>query len=69
VVLEKDGEEQLDRSCEEWRSITSSQGGQEYAANNKTKKANWIFQVFRRNCVPKHVIEGKLERRIEVTRR
>jgi len=22
VVLEKDGEDQLDRSCEEWRSVT-----------------------------------------------
>jgi len=26
MVLEKDGEDQLDRSCEKWRSITWSQG-------------------------------------------
>jgi len=26
-MLEKDGEDQLDRSCEEWVCITYSQGG------------------------------------------
>jgi hypothetical protein len=30
VVLEKDGEDQSGRSCEKWRSITYSQGGEEY---------------------------------------
>jgi hypothetical protein len=30
MVLEKDGEDQLDRSCEKRRSITYSQGGQGY---------------------------------------
>jgi len=30
VVLEKDGEDQLDRSCEKWRSDTKNQGGEEY---------------------------------------
>jgi hypothetical protein len=29
VVLKKDGEDQVDRSCEELRSITQSQGGEE----------------------------------------
>jgi hypothetical protein len=38
VVLEKDGEDQLDRPCENWRSITQSQGGQEYPTYNKKKK-------------------------------
>ena len=35
MVLEKDGEDQLDRSCEERRSITESQGGEEYPTYNK----------------------------------
>ena len=30
VELEKDGEEQLDRSCEKLRRIAYSQGGEEY---------------------------------------
>jgi hypothetical protein len=38
VVLEKNGEDQLDRSCEKWRSITQSQGGEEYRTYNKKKK-------------------------------
>jgi hypothetical protein len=33
------------------------------------KKANWIGHVLRRNCLLKHVIEGKIEGRIEVRRR
>jgi hypothetical protein len=38
VVLEKNREDQLDRSCEKWRSITQSQGGEEYRTYNKKKK-------------------------------
>jgi hypothetical protein len=29
--------------------------------------ANWIGHIWRRNCLLKHVIEGKTERRTEVT--
>jgi hypothetical protein len=32
-------------------------------------KANWIGHILRRNCLLKEVIEGKIEGRIEVTRR
>ena len=32
-------------------------------------KANWIGHSFRRNYLLKHVIEGKLEGRIDVTER
>jgi hypothetical protein len=38
VVLMKNGEDQLDRSCEKWRSITQSQGGEEYRTYSKKKK-------------------------------
>jgi hypothetical protein len=37
VVLGKDGN-QLDRSCEQLRSVTKSQEGQEYVTNNKKKE-------------------------------
>jgi hypothetical protein len=33
----------------------------------KRRKANWIGHILRRNCLLKHVIEGKLEGRIGVT--
>jgi tRNA pseudouridine-54 N-methylase len=35
----------------------------------KIRKANWIGHILRRNCLLKHVIEGKIERNIEVTGR
>ena len=40
----------------------------ECPTNNK-RKATWIGHILRRNCLLKHVIEGKIAGRIEVTRR
>jgi hypothetical protein len=34
--------------------------GKEYPTYNG-KKANWIGHIFCRNCLLKHVIEGKME--------
>jgi hypothetical protein len=33
----------------------------------KRRKANWIGHILHRNCLLKHMIEGKLEGRIEMT--
>jgi hypothetical protein len=33
----------------------------------KRRKANWIGHILCRNCLLRHVIEGKLEERIEMT--
>jgi hypothetical protein len=35
----------------------------------KRRKANWIGCILCRNCLLKHVTEGKLDRRIQMTRR
>jgi hypothetical protein len=35
----------------------------------KRRKANWIGHILRRNSLLKHVIEGKIKGRIEVTER
>jgi hypothetical protein len=35
----------------------------------KSREANWIGHILRRNCLLKHVIEGKLEGMIEMTGR
>jgi len=35
----------------------------------KIIKANWMGGILRRNCLQKHVIEGKIDGRIELTRR
>jgi hypothetical protein len=54
---------------EEVGPITQSQGGEEYPTYNIRRKANWIGHSLCRNCLLKHVIEGKLEGRIEMTGR
>ena len=33
------------------------------------RKANWIGHILRGNCLLKHVTEGKIDGRMEVTRR
>jgi hypothetical protein len=35
----------------------------------KRRKDNWIGHILRRNCLLKHVTEGKTEAKIEVTGR
>jgi hypothetical protein len=35
----------------------------------KRRRASWIGHILRRDCLLKHVIEGKLEGRIEMKRR
>ena len=41
--MEKSGENWLDKSCEKWRRIRESQGGDEYPTNSKKKegKLTW----------------------------
>jgi hypothetical protein len=67
MVLEKDGEDQLDRACGKCRSIMCSKGEEEYPTKIKRRKANWIGHFLLRNCRLKHVTEGKIKGRIEVT--
>jgi hypothetical protein len=38
VVLKKDAEDQLSRSCERWKSITKSQGGKKHPTYSKKKE-------------------------------
>jgi hypothetical protein len=39
------------------------------SAKISKRKANWIGHILRRNCLLQWVIEGKIKREIEVTRR
>jgi hypothetical protein len=49
--------------------LLDSQGGEEYPTYSKVRKANWIGHILYRNCLLKHVIEGKREGRLEETGR
>jgi len=48
----------------EMKSYTQSQGGEKHPTYNKRRKTKWICYILRRNCLLKHVIEGKVEGRI-----
>ena len=68
VVLEKYGEDQLDRSREKWRSVRVNEQ-RNILHEIRKRKANWIGHILRRNCLLKQVIEGKIKREMEVARR
>ena len=68
MVLEKDREDQLDRSCEKWRSIHWVKD-RNILHTIKRRKANWIGHILRRNWLLIHIVEGKIEGRIDVTGR
>jgi len=44
-------------------------GGKEHPTYYKPKKANWIGHILHRNCLLKHIIKGKTERRDKKTRK
>jgi hypothetical protein len=62
-VLEKDGEDQSVRNEEVVHRVKEARN---IPHTIKRRKANWIGHIFRRNCLLKHVIEGKTEGRMEV---
>ena len=64
MVLEKDGEDVLDRSCEKW-SATRSQGEEKYCTKIR-RKVKWTDGILCKNGLLKQVTEGKTEGRIEV---
>jgi len=66
-MLEKDGKDQLDWSCEKWRSTVKEQ--RNILHEIRKRKANWIGHILRRNCLLQQVIEGKIQGGIEVTGR
>jgi hypothetical protein len=63
VVLEKNGED-LVRNKEVLHRVKEERN---IVHTIKRRKGNWIGHILRRNCLLKHVIEGKLEGRIEMT--
>jgi hypothetical protein len=70
VVLEKNGEDQSDRSCEIRRKLLLRVNEQRNILHKIIKrKANWIGHILHRNCLLKQVIEGKIKGQIEVARR
>jgi hypothetical protein len=69
VVLGKDGEDQLDRSCEKWKVLLRVKEQRNIIRVISKLKAKWIDHISRRNCLLQQVIEGKIKGLIYVTGR
>ena len=69
MVLEKYGEDQLDRSCENEEVLLRVNEQRTILHEIRKWKANWIGHILCRNCLLQQVIEGKIKGQIEVTRR
>ena len=67
-MLENDGEDQLEQSCEKLRSITWSQVGEKYCKHNKKEATLAGFVTTYVECVPsdtslKERIDGKTRKK------
>ena len=69
MVLEKDGEDQLDRSCENEEVLLRVNEQRNILHEIRKQKANWIGHILHRNCLLQQVIQEKIKGQIEVTRR
>ena len=65
MVLEKDGEDQLDRSCVE--VLQGAKKERNVLQTMKRRKANCTGHILRRNCLLKQIVKENTEGRIEVT--
>jgi hypothetical protein len=60
VVLEKDGEISLANRVRNEEVLHRVKEERNILQTVKRRKANWIGHVWCRNCLIKHVIEGKI---------
>jgi hypothetical protein len=68
VVLENDGEDQLDRSCAK-EVLPRAKEQRNILHEISNRRTNWIDHILRRNCLLRQVIEGKIKGGIEMTGR
>jgi hypothetical protein len=61
VVLEKNGEDHLDRS-DEMLGVHTVKEESNILHTTKRREANWIGHILHRNCLLKQVMEGKIKR-------
>ena len=69
MVLEKDGEDQLTDHVRNEEVLLRVNEQRNILHEIRKLKAKWIGHILRRNCLLQQVIEGKIKRQIEVTRR
>jgi hypothetical protein len=62
VGLEKNLDDQLDRSCGKEGILYSAKDERNILDTTDIRKANWTGHNMHMNCILKHVTEGKIER-------
>ena len=68
MVVEKDRQDQLDRSVKN-QVLRKVKERRNILHTIRSRKANWIGHILRRNCLLKHVIGGKIDGTTHVTGR
>jgi len=66
VVLEKDGEDQLDQLCEELRSEQRVKEERNNLQTIKKRHAEWIGHILHTNCLQQQVTVRQIDGKIEV---
>jgi hypothetical protein len=61
VLLEKDGKNQLDRSCKKEEVLHSVKEERNILCSIKISRAIWIGHILHRNCLLIYVNHGKIE--------
>jgi hypothetical protein len=67
MVLEKDGEEHLDRHMRNEEVSLRVKEQRNILLEISKRKANWIGHILRGNCLLRQVIKGKIKGEIEAT--
>jgi len=69
VLLENDGEDRCaDRGRNE-EAVRRVKGEINILQTRKSRKAKWIGHILHRHCLLNHIIEGTIERRVELNTR
>jgi len=69
ALLKNYAEDQSCRPCRNEETVQRVTGKINILQTRKSRKANRIGHILRRHCLLKHIIEGKIDRTIEVNTR
>jgi hypothetical protein len=62
-MQEKGGEDQLDRSFEKWKISHRVKEERNFLHHIKRMRPTWIAHMLGRNCLLRHVTEGKIRQK------
>jgi hypothetical protein len=69
VALEKDGENFLDRSCDNKEMLRRVKEKRNFLHKTQRRMVNWFGHILNRNCLLEHVIERQMKEKKEGKRK